>query len=98
MRLIKTALYEVIYIYDTNFNCNKPIVCVLLCKNYEMQVKKKKKPNGYMGQCKRKLGFYNFFQVFKFNSFWIHAQDSALYKTVLIRIQNWTLYQRATKR
>ena len=37
--------------------------------------------NKYMGQCKRKLGFCNFFQVFKFNSFWI--QDSALYKTVL---------------
>ena len=35
----------------------------------------------YMGQCKRKLGFCNFFQVFKFNSFWI--QDSAPYKTVL---------------
>ena len=33
----------------------------------------------YMGQCKS--GFCNFFQVFKFNSFWIH--DSALYKTVL---------------
>ena len=34
-----------------------------------------------MGQCKRKLGVCNFFQVFKFNSFWI--QDSALYKTAL---------------
>ena len=35
----------------------------------------------YMGQCKRKLGFCNFFQVFKFNSFWI--QECALYKKVL---------------
>ena len=35
----------------------------------------------YIGQCKRKLGVCNFFQVFKFNIFWI--QDSALYKTVL---------------